>query len=253
MHLPHWPKIRRIKNINLGLSRVLQLLERLDNPHKKLPPTIHIAGTNGKGSTLAYLESIFQEAEYRVHKYTSPHLVNFNERIILANNEISDIYLDDVISECKAAANIHPKIDVTFFEGVTVAAFLAFSRVKADILLLETGMGGRLDATNVIENPILTLISAISDDHQQFLGDTIEKIAAEKAGIMKNNSPIILSKQESEVEKLIENKAALLKNSPLISFKKHFDFKKEKVIILNLCFHKMKLIYLCQICKVIIN
>ena len=228
MHLPHWPKIRRIKNINLGLDRVLQLLERLDNPHKKLPPTIHIAGTNGKGSTLACLESIFKEAQYKVHKYTSPHLVRFNERIILANNEISDKYLDELISECKKAANINPKIDVTFFEGITVAAFLAFSRIESDILLLETGMGGALDATNVIENPILTLISAISDDHQQFLGNTVEKIAAEKAGIMKNNSPIIIAKQEDRVVEVLENKAALLKNSPLISFKKHFDFKKEE-------------------------
>ncbi len=226
MHLPKWPKIRRTKNIDLGLNRILELLARLGNPHQNLPPTIHIAGTNGKGSTLAYLESIFQAAEYKVHKYTSPHLVQFNERINLANYPISDIYLTELLEECEKAANIEPEIDVTFFEGITVAAFLAFSRIKADILLLETGMGGRLDATNVIENPILTLISSISMDHQQFLGNKIEDIAFEKAGIIKNGAPIIVSKQEKSVTKVIEDKAMSFPDSPVILFEKHFDFKE---------------------------
>ncbi len=225
MNIPHWPQMKGLRDIKLGLDRVLALLDRLGNPHKKLPPTIHVAGTNGKGSTLAYLDSILQDACYKVHKYTSPHLVKFNERIILDGEPISDKFLKEIINECERAANIRPKIDVTFFEGITAAAFLAFSKVKADVLLLETGMGGRLDATNVITKPIVTIITSIFKDHTEFLGDTLEQIAFEKAGIIKENCPVIVSNQDSDVMDVIHRKSETFKNSPVLYFGKHFDVK----------------------------
>jgi dihydrofolate synthase/folylpolyglutamate synthase len=204
MKFPSWPSPIGYRNIDLGLDRVFKLLERLDNPHKKLPATIHIAGTNGKGSTLAFLKAIFEDANLKVHRYTSPHLVNFNERIILAGEEIEDNFLNNILQRCKKAAEIEPKINVTFFEGVTVAAFLAFSEIKADVLLLETGMGGRLDATNVIEKPITTIITPISLDHTEFLGNSLAKIAFEKAGIIKSGCPVIISQQKPEALRVLE-------------------------------------------------
>ncbi len=225
MYLPHWPEIKGFRDIRFGLDRVLQLLERLDNPHEKLPPTIHVAGTNGKGSTLAYLEAILNDAGYKAHKYTSPHLVNFNERIILCGKQISDSYLHNIINECERVANVEPKIEVTFFEGITVAAFLAFSRVKADVLLLETGMGGRLDATNVINNPIVTIITSISLDHCEYLGNSLKEIATEKAGIIKRNSPVITSNKNEEILEVICKKADQVNNSLVFYLGKHFDYQ----------------------------
>ncbi|MBU6140629.1 MAG: bifunctional folylpolyglutamate synthase/dihydrofolate synthase [Proteobacteria bacterium] len=198
MKLPFWPSPQGYRDIKFGLSRVYELLERLDNPHLKLPPTIHIAGTNGKGSTLAFLRSIFNESGLRIHTYTSPHLVNFNERINLAGADISDEFLNEILRECKEAAEKDPAIPITFFEGTTVAAFLAFSRVEADLLLLETGMGGRLDATNVLPEVLCSVITPISFDHEEFLGNSLEKIAREKAGIIKKNSPLVVGKQSDE-------------------------------------------------------
>ena len=221
MNLPFWPNPSNYNNIELGLSRVYALLSRLDNPHQKLPPTIHIAGTNGKGSTLAFLKAIFENANLQVHCYTSPHLVRFNERIILAGAQISDDFLNEILQKCKAAAETTPKIDVTFFEGITVAAFLAFSQIKADILLLETGLGGRLDATNVIERPIATIITPISKDHTEFLGKTLTNIAFEKAGIIKDGVPVITSKQKPAVLKILRD-VATKNNSEIFSFDKNF-------------------------------
>lgn len=218
MKLPFWPNPLGFRDIDLGLSRVFTLLERLDNPHLKIPPTIHIAGTNGKGSTLSFLKAIFQEAGLKTHTYTSPHLVNFNERIVLAGSEISDDFLNEILHECKKAAEQKPEIKITYFEGITVAAFLAFSKIKADILLLETGMGGRLDATNVLPKVLCTIITPISLDHQEFLGNSLEKIAAEKCGIIKKNCPIVSGKQEEKVLKIIQQKADQL-NCDLISYK----------------------------------
>ncbi|OFW80352.1 MAG: hypothetical protein A2887_04530 [Alphaproteobacteria bacterium RIFCSPLOWO2_01_FULL_40_26] len=206
MKIPFWPDAK-IHNIELGLSRVLQLLERLGNPHLKLPPAIHIAGTNGKGSTLAFLRAIFEESGLKIHTYTSPHLVNFNERILLAGKEISDDFLNEILTECKKAAEIFPQIQVTFFEGTTVATFLAFSRVPADLLLLETGMGGRLDATNVLPEVLCSVITPISFDHEEFLGNTLAKIAYEKAGIIKKNCPVVIGKQVEEALQVIEDQA----------------------------------------------
>lgn len=225
MKLPSWPDPKESKVINLGLDRIFELLARLDNPHLKLPPTIHVAGTNGKGSVIAFLKAILEENKYKVHIYTSPHLVNFNERIIISGKQISDQYLDEIITECKNAALQEPEIKVTFFEATTVVAFLAFSRNQADILLLETGMGGRLDATNCIPKVLMSIITPISIDHQEFLGKVISKIAYEKSGIIKNNCPVVIAKQRSTVLKLLKA-VALKKNSSTIICQKDWWVKK---------------------------
>jgi len=221
MKFPSWPNPSGYRDIELGLSRVYQLLERLENPHLNLPPTIHIAGTNGKGSTQAFLRAICEEAGMKIHSYTSPHLVNFNERIVLLGQEISDDFLNEILDECKNAAQKNPQIPVTFFEGITVAAFLAFSRVKSDVLLLEVGMGGRLDATNVLPEVLASIITPIDFDHQDFLGETLEKIAFEKAGIIKKNCPTFLGKQKVEALRSIENQARWM-NSEIFNFDEKF-------------------------------
>lgn len=203
MKMPKWPIPYGTKDVNLGLERVNTLLSKLGNPHKKLPPVVHVAGTNGKGSTIAFMKAILENAGYKVHRYTSPHIVNFNERIQLAGKDISDAELDLFTHECKQAAE---DIPVTFFEGTTAMAFLAFSKVEADVMLLETGMGGRLDATNVVDNPSLTVITPISMDHMEYLGDSLEKIATEKAGIIKPNSTCVISWQESGVKRILLEK-----------------------------------------------
>ncbi len=203
MNIPSWPKIplwQPEKPYNL--DNTYKLLAALDNPHDKLPKTIHVAGTNGKGSSVAMLASIYQAAGYRVHSYTSPHLRQFNERINLRNTYISDYYLNELLVRVKFAAD-SLNIDPTFFEGTTVAAFLAFSETPADILIMETGLGGRLDCTNVIKSPLATLITAISYDHMDRLGGTLLNIAKEKAGIIKKGSPCIISMQDNSVYKLL--------------------------------------------------
>jgi dihydrofolate synthase/folylpolyglutamate synthase len=205
--------------IDLSLQRIEGLLKALGNPHLKLPPCIHIAGTNGKGSTLAFCQSIFEAHGLRVHKYISPHLIRFNERIILNGQEISSEFLEEILKEVIRVNNSNP---ITFFEATTAAAFLAFSKIPADVLLLETGMGGEFDATNVIENPILTGITKISFDHMEFLGETLSSIAKAKAGIIKRNVPVVVARQELEALKVIQNKA-LTENSPCIVYGKEWD------------------------------
>jgi dihydrofolate synthase/folylpolyglutamate synthase len=180
------------KSIDLSLDRVLALLRDLGDPHRKLPPVIHVAGTNGKGSLIAYLRAMFEAAGRRVHVYTSPHLVRFNERIRVAGKLVEDERLIDLLQRCEQANGDRP---ITFFEATTAAAFMAFAETPADVLLLETGLGGRLDATNVIERPALTAITPISVDHQSFLGDTLAAIAGEKAGIMKPGVPCVIGPQ----------------------------------------------------------
>lgn len=214
--MPHWPQLLGKKPIDLGLERVLALLRVLGNPHLKLPPVIHVAGTNGKGSTIAFLRSILEAAGYKVHVYTSPHLLHFNERIVLAGETISDEKLYEVMETCRLAGTDH-NIPVTFFEGTTVGAFLAFSKKPADIILLETGLGGRLDATNVIPKPALTIITSISYDHMEFLGSTLPLIAGEKAGIMKPDVPCITSLQPDEVDETLEFHASSV-SCPLFAF-----------------------------------
>ncbi len=205
MKMPNWPNMLGYRDVKLGLFRVEELLSRLGNPERKLPPIIHVAGTNGKGSTIAFMRSIMEAAGYKVHVYTSPHLINFNERIILAGKEISDDFLNEITEECRLAAG---DLEITFFEGTTVAAFLAFSKVEADIVLLETGLGGRLDATNVIQNPAVTVITPISLDHMEYLGDTIKKIAGEKAAIVKDECLCISAAQTPEAMGVIEKVAS---------------------------------------------
>lgn len=200
--MPAWPVPIGYRNIDLGLDRVYELLDRLGNPHTKLPPVVHVAGTNGKGSTIAFMRAILEDAGHRVHVYSSPHLVEFNERYVVGSEIVSDGLLNDVLEECKQAAG--KDIKVTFFEGTTVAAFLLFSRIEADIVLLETGLGGRLDATNVVAEPALTLITSISMDHMDFLGNSLKEIAAEKAGIMKKSVVTISTMQDKQVQEVLE-------------------------------------------------
>jgi dihydrofolate synthase/folylpolyglutamate synthase len=177
--------------IDLGLTRIERLLKALGSPHLELPPVVHVAGTNGKGSLVAYLRAMAEAAGYRVHAYTSPHLVRFNERIRVAGRIIGDRELDEIVTECEEANEEQP---ITFFEITTAAAYLAFSRVPADLAVIEVGMGGRFDATNVIE-PVLSAITPIGYDHTGFLGDKLEGIAAEKAGILKRAVPAVVGRQ----------------------------------------------------------
>jgi len=223
--IPHWPKVPlwRIPN-KIDLSVTLKLLEELGNPHHKLPPTIHIAGTNGKGSTLATLNSIFTQGGYKVHSYTSPHLIEFNERVKLANVAISDDHLHDVLERTRLAAE-KAKINPSFFEGVSAAAFLAFAETPADLLLLETGLGGRLDCTNVIPNPALTILTSISIDHTEYLGNTLLDIAYEKAGIIKPNVPCVIGPQTSEVYQLLLKKCETV-GAPAFCYE--YDYAAEK-------------------------
>lgn len=200
------------KRIDLSLDRLTRLLDRLDNPEQRCPPVIHIAGTNGKGSTLSFLKSILEADGQRVHSYTSPHLVTFHERIQCAGEQISEARLAACLSRCEQANAGAP---ITFFEITTAAAFLAFSETAADWLLLEVGLGGRLDATNVI-TPEISVITPISIDHQEFLGQDLTAIAAEKAGIIKPNRPVISAPQEQSVREVIEATAQAL-NAPLQS------------------------------------
>jgi dihydrofolate synthase / folylpolyglutamate synthase len=189
------------KIIDLSLDRMWRILERLGNPQRKLPPVIHIAGTNGKGSTLAMSRAILEAAGLGVHTYTSPHLVKFHERIRVAGELISEEALSALLEECEVANGAEP---ITFFEITTAAAFLAFTRAHADYLILEVGLGGRLDATNVIDHPAVSVITSIGLDHQQYLGETITEIAREKAGILKKNCIGIVGAQPLEAREEIE-------------------------------------------------
>jgi dihydrofolate synthase/folylpolyglutamate synthase len=215
--------------IDLSLTRMVRLLATMGNPQKRLPPVIHIAGTNGKGSLIAYLSAIFEAAGYQVHRYTSPHLVWFRERIILQGKEIENSVLEKLF---RHISPILANEQATFFEAATAAAFLAFADKPADILLLETGMGGRLDATNVIEKPILTAITPIALDHLEYLGNSIEKIAGEKAGIIKKNIPCIVGKQCAEALEVIHKKAESA-NAPLTIFGQDFRLENHRYITTN--------------------
>jgi dihydrofolate synthase / folylpolyglutamate synthase len=192
------------KAIDLSLGRIERLLSALGHPERELAPTVHVAGTNGKGSTVAFLRAILEAAGYRVQAYTSPHLVRFAERIRLADGIIAEDRLKALLEECERANRGAP---ITFFEITTTAAFLAFAREKADALLLEVGLGGRLDATNVVTRPALCAITPVSIDHVDYLGPTIEAIAAEKAGILKAGVPALLGPQAPAALAVIEQAA----------------------------------------------
>ncbi|MFT3988926.1 bifunctional folylpolyglutamate synthase/dihydrofolate synthase [Aestuariivirga sp.] len=199
------------KIIDLSLDRMVRILACLGNPQDRLPPVIHVAGTNGKGSTVTYTRAIMEAAGLKVHAYTSPHLVKFHERIRVAGELISEADLTALLEECEKANGSEP---ITFFEITTAAAFLAFSRTPADYLVLEVGLGGRLDATNVIGKPALSIITTIDYDHQQYLGDTLALIAHEKAGILKRDVPAVIGVQPDEARDEIERVAARV-GSPL--------------------------------------
>lgn len=211
--------------IDLSLNRMQRLLSALDDPHKALPAVIHVAGTNGKGSTIAYLRAILGAAGLKVHAYTSPHLRRFNERIVLASAKngggrpISDRALLSVLRRVEKANAGKP---ITQFEITTAAAFLAFAEHPADVVLLETGLGGRLDATNVIEKPALNIITPISIDHTSFLGDTLAEIAGEKAGILRPNTPCVVGYQPDEALNVIKLKAKTM-GAPLIIHGEQWD------------------------------
>jgi dihydrofolate synthase/folylpolyglutamate synthase len=193
------------KLIDLSLGRIERLLAALGNPQDRLPPVVHIAGTKGKGSTVAAMRACLEAAGYRVHAYISPHLVRFHERIRLAGRLIEEGALIAFLEECEHANGDAP---ITFFEITTAVAFLGFARTPADIVLLEVGLGGRLDGTNVVRHPAVTAITPVSLDHQAFLGDTVPAIAGEKAGILKSGVTAVIAPQPTEAETVIEARAA---------------------------------------------
>jgi len=207
------------KVIDLSLGRIERLLDRLGRPQDLLPPVIHVAGTNGKGSVVATLRAIAEAAGLRVHVYTSPHLVRFNERIRLAGRLIGDDDLSALLEEVEAANGEDP---ITFFEITTAATLLAFSRHPADLCLLEVGLGGRLDATNVAPRPAACAITPVSLDHQGYLGNSLAEIAGEKAGILRGPFPLVVGAQEAEALEVIEAQAARAR-APAFVFGQHWQ------------------------------
>ena len=212
------------KVIDLTLGRVERLLAALGHPEQHVPPVIHVAGTNGKGSTQAMIRVGLEADGETVHAYTSPHLARFHERIRLAGELISEPALTALLDECVAANGGE---EITFFEITTCAAFLAFSRTPADWTLLEVGLGGRLDATNVVAKPALTIITPVSLDHQQYLGETVREIAGEKAGILKRGVPCVVGPQSEEGLAAIEAKAAAVR-APLFTHGEHWHVWEER-------------------------
>ncbi len=211
------------KYIDLSLERLDQLLFKLGSPHFNLPKIIHIAGTNGKGSTQSFIRNILVANGYTCDAYISPHLMRFNERIILNNKEVSTNKLLNTLDFVKKINDNNP---ITFFEITTAAAFVLFERSNSNFLILETGLGGRLDATNIIPKKMFSIITSISLDHQEFLGDTINKIVKEKLGIVKNNQFTIIGKQTNEVNKILRKKIFKSKNN-------YFYGKNYKIIKIN--------------------
>ena len=212
------------KIIDLTLDRVLRLLAALGHPERDLPPVIHIAGTNGKGSTQAMVRAGLEGAGNAVHAYTSPHLARFHERIRLAGELISEDHLSEILDEC---IRVNGTDSITYFEATTVAGILAFSRTPADYTILEVGLGGVLDATNVVDKPEITVITPISIDHQQFLGDTLTAIAGEKAGIIKRGVTCVVGPQPDEAMDVIEARAARL-GAPLLAYGQHWHVWEER-------------------------
>ncbi len=211
------------KIIDLTLGRVERLLALLGHPERRLPPVIHVAGTNGKGSTLAMIRAGLESRGDRVHVYTSPHLARFHERIRVAGSLIDEDRLIDLLERCERANGGEP---ITFFEITTAAAFLAFAETPADFTLLEVGLGGRLDATNVVDAPLLCVITPVSLDHQQYLGDTVAAIAGEKAGILKTGTPCVVGPQLADGLDVIEARAAAI-GAPLMVADQDWQVREE--------------------------
>ena len=210
------------KAIDLSLGRMTRLLDALGNPERAMPPVIHVAGTNGKGSVVAFLDAMLRAAGYRVNSYVSPHLVRFAERIRLGGVPISEDSLRASLAHCEAVNDGAP---ITFFEITTAAAFHTFRHEPSDVLVLEVGLGGRLDATNVIERPALTVIAPVSIDHTHYLGETLELIAAEKAGILKQGATGVIGRQHAEAGAVIERVAADV-GAPLARLGREWSFDR---------------------------
>ena len=212
------------KVIDLTLGRVERLLAALGHPEARVPPAVHVAGTNGKGSTVAMIRAGLEAAGGACHVYTSPHLARFHERIRVAGELIGEAELMAVLDRCMAANGADP---ITFFEITTAAAFLAFAEAPADWTLLEVGLGGRLDATNVLERPRLTVITPVDMDHEQYLGDTLEAIAGEKAGIVKRGVPVVVARQHAPALEVIEARASRV-GAPVLAFGQHWHCGVER-------------------------
>ena len=212
------------KIIDLTLGRVERLLAALGHPERRLPPVVHVAGTNGKGSTVAMIRAGLESTGARCHVYTSPHLARFHERIRVAGELIAEDRLMAVLDRCMEANGEEP---ITFFEITTAAAFLAFAETPADWTLLEVGLGGRLDATNVVERPRLTVIAPVDLDHQQYLGETLGEIAGEKAGILKRGVPCVVARQHPEALEAVEARARRL-GAPVLAFGQHWHAGLER-------------------------
>ena len=226
VYLPHWPIPSTIGKKTIDYETVFErakiVLERLENPHLKLPPVIHIAGTNGKGSTASLIAKIFQCHGYKAHLYTSPHLHDCNERILIDGQKISDRELYATMEEVRLKAQ---DVDLTFMEAFTIGAFLAFSKNPADVVVVECGMGGRIDITNIISQKIATVLTSISMDHVEYLGDTIQKITLEKAQIIRPQTPLIVGPQANIVKDLIK---ILANDQQALSYFYDEDFSVEK-------------------------
>jgi len=203
-------------------ARARALLARLGNPEHRLPPVVHVGGTKGKGSTIAFLRAMLEAAGYKVHAYTSPHLARFNERIMLAGSEISDEYLYEVLEETRLAA---ADMIVGFFDATTAAAMLAFANTPADILLMEMGLGGLVDATNILDCPLLTILTTVSFDHMEYMGTTLPSIAAFEAGLMKPHVPCIVSYQHESVRHVLSEAAAAI-HAPLYAYGEHWRTRR---------------------------
>jgi dihydrofolate synthase/folylpolyglutamate synthase len=212
------------KLIDLSLERIIELLELLGAPHRKLPPVIHVAGTNGKGSTTAFMRAMLEAADLRVHTYTSPHLVRFHERIRLARapGQSSDIEEAELVDYLSRVTKVNAGQPMTFFEMTTAAAFVAFAEIPADVVLLEVGLGGRLDATNLIAKPAVSVITPISLDHTELLAATVEEIAREKAGILKTGVPAVIGPQLAGVSDVLEEIAGRV-GAELLTWGQDFD------------------------------
>ena len=226
LYLPHWPIPSTIGKKTIDYETVFErakiVLERLENPHLKLPPVIHIAGTNGKGSTASLIAKIFQCHGYKAHLYTSPHLHDCNERILIDGQKISDRELYATMEEVRLKAQ---DVDLTFMEAFTIGAFLAFSKNPADVVVVECGMGGRIDITNIISQKIATVLTSISMDHVEYLGDTIQKITLEKVQIIRPQTPLIVGPQAHIVRDLIK---IIANDQQALSYFYDEDFSVEK-------------------------
>ncbi len=221
MKMPKWP-IPQGGRFVLKLDNMIRILEALSNPHLNLPPVVHIAGTNGKGSTVAYLSSIFAQSGYHYHRYISPHLIYFNERIGICNKDIDDKFLNQCIDCCR---RLTENLPMSFFEGTTGIAFYAFAKIPADVLILEVGMGGRFDATNVIDKPAMSIITTISKDHTEYLGETLAEIAFEKAGIIKSGCPCVIGWQHDEAMAVLIQKCDEV-SAPVLAWNRDWIFKR---------------------------